>query len=919
MYPHASSRIRAIVGGAVTAALIAGGALVAGSAARAADAPTVVINEVESNAVEKDWVELKNIGTDPVDVSGWIMKDDDDTRTKAIPAGTTIAPGGYFSFVVDEKPNGFGLGKADSARLYLGDGTTLVDGTSWGPDHAPYTWGRCADGTGAFVQTTASTRDAANACPDAAATLKINEAVSDGGTPGDWIEFVNTGDVPVNAGGLVVRDEAEKTPYTIPADTWVAGGGYLVLDNGTDFAYGLGKGDSVRLFATDGATLLDSTTWPAGTHASPSWGRCPDASGAFAMTVAATKGAANDCDDSTPPVDPSTANVVINEAQSNGDDWVELKNLDNDNSADIGGWGIVDSDTTRTPTRFAAGTVIESGGYLVIERAALGFGLGDDDAVILSRPDGSIADSTSWTGQPAGTWARCPDGTGAFRDNPTATKGLVNDCSDPGTDPGTLPEGVVAWPGGSSVSTVPTDIPFAGDLSGLDYEVGVTGDGTMWAVTNGTGVLSKLTPGADGAWNGATGWGAGKQLAYADGSTAPDAEGVTVADGGSAGGVYVASERSSSASSVSRPSILRYDVSGTGTILRATNEWNLSADLTSTVGTIGANSGLEGITWVPDSVLTARKFLDEATGRLYDPALYPNHGTGVFFVALEATGDVYAYVLDLTGSTAVRVATIDTPGAMELDYEPETQLLWAICDQVCEGRTATLQIGASGAYEVTARYARPADSANYANEGFVIAPQSTCVSGSKPVYYADDANTAGVSLRVGSIRCTALPGTGGGDGGTDPGTNPGTGGGTTAPEAPAETDLTPTTQNGVTGPSSARAGSTITVAMGVERAGDRVDGWVFSTPSYLGARTVSAAGTIQLTIPATLAPGAHRVAVLAADGTVIGWFALAVSPAAIASTGVDAAATNSGIALAAVLLVAGLALVVVRRRVRLVA
>src|SRR5690606_14029592 len=118
-------------------------------------------------------------------------------------------PGAYLTIVVDEDPNGFGLGGADSARLYLADGTTLVDSTSWGPDHASYTWGRCDDGTGEFVQTTASTKDAPNACPDAAATLKINEAVSDGGTPGDWIEFVNTGAVPVDAGGLVVRDNAE--------------------------------------------------------------------------------------------------------------------------------------------------------------------------------------------------------------------------------------------------------------------------------------------------------------------------------------------------------------------------------------------------------------------------------------------------------------------------------------------------------------------------------------------------------------------------------------------------------------------------------------------------------------------------------------------------------------------------------------
>jgi len=917
MHPHATTRIRALIGGAITALLITGSAFAATQTATAADLPTVVINEVESNGgTPADWVELKNIGTDPVDISGWIVKDDNDSRTKAIPAGTTIAPGGYFTFVVDEDPNGFGLGGADSARLYLADGTTLVDSTSWGPSHALFTWGRCDDGTGAFVQTTASTKDAPNACPDAAATLKINEAVSDGGTPGDWIEFVNTGAVPVDAGGLVVRDNAEVNPYTIPAGTWVAAGGYLVLDNGTHFAYGLGKGDSVRLFDTDGTTLLDSTTWPADTHASPSWGRCPDATGDFAYTAAATKGAANDCG-STTPTDP--ASVVINEVESSGGtpgDWVELKNLDTVNSVDVSGWRILDGDTSHTAVPLPAGTTIESGGYLVIEEAHLGFGLGGDDSVTLysgAVDPANLVDTTTWAGHASATWARCPDGTGGFRDSGAPTKGTANDCTD-GTDSGTDPN-VEAWPGGTTLAPVPTDVDFVEDLSGLDYEPGLT-TGTLWAVNNGTGVLSKLSPSAAGAWNGADGWGQGKQLRYPGGTGTPDAEGVTVADGGSAGGVYVATERDNDASGTSRPSILRFDVSGTGTELVATNEWNLAADLATDVPTIGANSGLEGITWIPDAVLTARGFVDESTSAAYDPADYPGHGSGVFFVALEATGDVYAYVLDLAGSTAHRVATIDTPGAMELDYEPETQLLWAVCDEVCDGRTATLQIGASGHYEVTHRYARPADAANFANEGFAIAPQSACVDGAKPVYYADDAGTDGVSLRVGGIRCTELGGGGPGDDpGTDPGTDPGEGegegdGGTgSTPPAPTESELTPATEGGITGPSTARAGSTITVTVGTSHAGERVDGWIFSTPRYLGERTVSASGTIQLTIPATLASGTHRLAVLDADGELIGWYALAVTPAALGATGADA---DAGLALAALLLTAGLALTLAR-------
>lgn len=909
MNRHAASRIRTVIAASAAAALVAGGALATVTSATAAELPSIVINEVESNGgIPADWVELKNLGTDAVDVSGWIVKDDNDSRTKAIPAGTTIAPGAYLTIVVDEDPNGFGLGGADSARLYLADGTTLVDGTSWGPGHATHTWGRCADGTGEFTQTTASTKDAPNACPDAAASLKINEVVSDGGTPGDWIEFVNTATVPVDAGGLVVRDDSEKTPYTIPADTWVAAGGYLVLDNGAHFAYGLGKGDSVRLFASDGVTLVDSATWPEGTHASPSWGRCPDAAGAFGMTASATKGAANDCGTTT-PTDPAT--VVINEVESNGGipgDWVELKNLDTANEVDLSGWRILDGDPSHTAVPLPAGTIIESGGYLVIEETHLDFGLGGNDSVHLySGPvdPAHLVDSTTWSGHATTTWARCADGTGDFRVSGASTKGTANDCTDP-ADPGTDPD-VAAWPGGSTMASVPTDIVFGGDLSGLDYEQGLLGD-TLWAVNNGTGVLSKLVPGTGGAWNGATGWGQGKQLRYPDGGGTPDAEGVTVADRGSVDGVYVATERNNAASGTSRPSILRFDVSGSGTELVATHEWNLASDLAADVPTIGANSGLEGITWVPDAVLTARGFVDESTGAAYEPSAYPNHGAGVFFVALEATGKLYGYVLDLSGAAAHRIATIDTPGAMEVAFDPETQLLWAVCDEVCQGRTAALQIGSSGAYEVAHRYARPADAANYANEGFAIAPQTACVSGLKPVFYGDDADTDGVSLRVGSIRCTEM---GGGDPGTGPGTGTDPGAGTEGPTpaAPDPAELTSGTQNTITGPGAARAGATITVHVGVSQAGAQVDGWVFSTPSYLGQRTVGTAGTVQFTLPANLLPGAHRVAVLDTSGNVIGWFALAVTPAALGATGADA---DTSIALAALLLGGGAALMITR-------
>jgi len=148
----------------MTVALLTAVPLVAVGPAWAADeqvASSVQINEVESNGgTPGDWVELVNTGATSVDVSGWVVKDNDDSHVFTIAAGTTMAAGAFLALDVDPV---YGLGSADSARLFLADGTTLEDSYSW-TSHAATTYGRCADGTGPFVITKTSTKGAANDC-----------------------------------------------------------------------------------------------------------------------------------------------------------------------------------------------------------------------------------------------------------------------------------------------------------------------------------------------------------------------------------------------------------------------------------------------------------------------------------------------------------------------------------------------------------------------------------------------------------------------------------------------------------------------------------------------------------------------------------------------------------------------------------
>jgi hypothetical protein len=160
------------------------GVVAVGAASPGAHAATtgVRINEVESSGGSPgDWIELTNTGPTTADVSGWVLKDNDNSHVYTIASGTSLAPGAFQAFDVDPV---FGLGSADSARLY--QGTTLVDSDTW-TSHASTTYGRCADGTGSLVTTVAATKGAANACPPPPpATWPGGTAVSDADAAGTF-------------------------------------------------------------------------------------------------------------------------------------------------------------------------------------------------------------------------------------------------------------------------------------------------------------------------------------------------------------------------------------------------------------------------------------------------------------------------------------------------------------------------------------------------------------------------------------------------------------------------------------------------------------------------------------------------------------------------------------------------------------
>jgi hypothetical protein len=453
----------------------------------------------------------------------------------------------------------------------------------------------------------------------------------------------------------------------------------------------------------------------------------------------------------------------INEVESSGGvpgDWIELYNASTA-AIDLSGWGVRDNDSTHVIYKIPAGTSLPAGGYYVVEEAQFGFGLGAPDEARLYNPYGALIELYGWTAHATTTYGRCANGQGSFVTTGAPTKGAANDCSTatpPPPGPATAP-----WPGSDDVTTVDGLNVFGGNLSGLMYETAKGGQpNVLWGIRNGPGSLFRLIF-SGGIWtpDPANGWSAGKLLSYPDGTGEPDAEGVTFTSGGSTAGMYVSAERNNQNNSVSRISVLRYDPSTAGTTLRATNEWNLTSDLPVS----GANLGAEAIAWIPDSVLVAKKFFDEKANKTYTPSDYASHGSGIFFVGLESNGNVYAFALNHADNTFTRIATFSTgypTGVMDLNFDPATNYLWAVCDDGCGGVVGIFEIESNpalatfGRFRAPRRFARPSTMPNINNEGFALTTQAECVNGSKPVFWADDSETGGHAIRRATLPCGVI-------------------------------------------------------------------------------------------------------------------------------------------------------------------
>jgi len=278
----------------------------------------VVINEINYNSADDfdagDWVELYNNDVEDIDISGWVFKDEDDDHIYIIPDNTVLGQDEYLVLCADTAlfktcfPEvtsfignfDFGLGGGGDIVRLFNTGGVLIDSVEY-DDAAP--WPIEPDGNGPTLElenpnldnslaenwhasTYHGTPGAINSCVvpmDDVVINEINYNSADDFDAGDWVELYNNDVEDIDISGWVFKDENDDHIFTIPDNTILGQGQYLVLCNDStlfvscfpavnnwvgDFDFGLsGGGELIRLYNSssdliDYVEYSDADPWP---------------------------------------------------------------------------------------------------------------------------------------------------------------------------------------------------------------------------------------------------------------------------------------------------------------------------------------------------------------------------------------------------------------------------------------------------------------------------------------------------------------------------------------------------------------------------------------------------------------------------------------------------------------------------------
>jgi hypothetical protein len=357
------------------------------------------------------------------------------------------------------------------ARVPDGSATWLKGSPSPGASNPPPPGATPTAAPSSTPTAIATTPTAANLPPTATSTppiatpyptgIVLNEFLANPTTGQEWIELYNSSGAGATLSGWKLDDGANgSAPYTLPANTIIAAGGYLTIY--LPSAMLNNTGDTVQLLSPD-SVVVDETTYSASTPdvsrnraADGSWYNSDPSPGAANLPPSTPTPTATATPTSTPsptktptptrtpspthtPSSAPTATalptialyptgIILNEFLANprtnySDEWIELYN-GGAAIADLAGWKLDDGEAGGSPYKLPANSLIAPSGFLLVHLPSALLN-NDGDTVRLIRPDGVVVDSTSYTSSaPDVSRSRAPDGS--WYDSADTTPAEVN-------------------------------------------------------------------------------------------------------------------------------------------------------------------------------------------------------------------------------------------------------------------------------------------------------------------------------------------------------------------------------------------------------------------------------------------------------------------------------------------------------------
>ena len=358
-----------------------------------------------------EFIELKNTGAVPLDLSGLRLRTLENPNLFTFPAGSQIAPGAFVVLVALEAAFRTIHPIAPFHGIYSGSLDNFADDITlerngaiaarvsyhtyppWQviPDNHGYFPG---DGVGfSLVRTTfdphspptdhrpwrASTHrfgsPGEDDPPSPVLPIYVNELLTRGSLGVlDFVEFYNPNSVDVDLGGWWLSDERDAPyRYKIPAGTVVPRLGFLLLDEsqfGASLAFSA-EGDGCYLFSGDTAGNLTGYSHGfevAGSERDISFGRflASDGTEDFPPQLSSTPGAAN----SGPRLSPLVISEIMYQPASPQAAYIELHNTTN---APLALWDPTTPSSTwaigrhrRIPLSLPQNITVPAGGYLLI-------------------------------------------------------------------------------------------------------------------------------------------------------------------------------------------------------------------------------------------------------------------------------------------------------------------------------------------------------------------------------------------------------------------------------------------------------------------------------------------------------------------------------------------------------------------------